>query len=67
MSSKPIYGYLMDEDENFILDRKASSVVWQIYSLCLVGNGPTKIVHMLTEQQIPTPEMLKHLLLPPRL
>ena len=55
VTSKPVYGYLMDEDENFIMDEEAAPVVKQIYSLCLAGNGPTKIARMLTEQQIPTP------------
>ena len=55
VTSKPVYGYLMDEDENFIIDEEAAPVVKQIYSLCLAGNGPTKIARMLTEQQIPTP------------
>ncbi len=58
ITSKPVYGYLMDEDENFIIDEEAAPVVRQIYSLCLAGNGPTKIARMLTEQQIPTPGTL---------
>ena len=53
ITSKPVYGYLMDEDENFIIDEEAAPVVRQIYSLCLAGNGPTKIARMLTEQEIP--------------
>ena len=53
ITSKPVYGYLMDEDENFIIDEEAAPVVKQIYNLCLAGNGPTKIARMLTEQQIP--------------
>ena len=60
ITSKPVYGYLMDEDENFIIDEEAAPVVRQIYSLCLVGNGPTKIARMLTEQQIPTPGTLEY-------
>ena len=60
ITSKPVYGYLMDEDENFIIDEEAAPVVRQIYSLCLAGNGPTKIVRMLTEQQIPTPGTLEY-------
>ena len=44
ITSKPVYGYLMDEDENFIIDEEAAPVVKQIYNLCLAGNGPTKIV-----------------------
>ena len=58
--AKPVYGYLMDEDENFIIDEEAAPVVRQIYSLCLAGNGPTKIARMLTEQQIPTPGTLEY-------
>ncbi len=50
----------MDEDENFIIDGEAAPVVRQIYSLCLAGNGPTKIARMLTEQEIPTPGTLEY-------
>ena len=46
ITSKPVYGYLMDEDENFIIDEEAAPVVRQIYSLCLAGNGPTKIARI---------------------
>ena len=60
VTSKPVYGYLMDEDENFIIDTEAAPVVKQIYSLCLAGNGPTKIARMLTEQGIPTPGTLEY-------
>ena len=60
VTSKPVYGYLMDEDENFIIDEEAAPVVKQIYSLCLAGNGPTKIARMLTEQQIPPPGTLEY-------
>ena len=60
ITSKPVYGYLMDEDENFIIDEEAAPVVRQIYSLCLAGNGPTKIARLLTEQQIPTPGTLEY-------
>ena len=60
VTSKPVYGYLMDEDENFIIDEEAAPVVKQIYALCLAGNGPTKIARMLTEQEIPTPGTLEY-------
>ena len=44
VTSKPVYGYVMDEDENFIIDEEgAAPVVQQIYQLCLAGNGPTKM------------------------
>ena len=42
VTSKPVYGYLMDEDENYIVDEETAPVVRQIYQLCLAGNGPTK-------------------------
>ena len=60
VTSKPVYGYVMDEDENFIIDEEAAPVVQQIYQLCLAGNGPTKIARMLTEQEIPTPGTLEY-------
>ena len=60
VTSKPVYGYIMDDDENFIIDEEAAPVVKQIYQLCLAGNGPTKIARMLTEQQIPTPGTLEY-------
>ena len=60
VTSKPVYGYLMDEDENYIIDEETAPVVRQIYQLCLAGNGPTKIARMLTEQQIPTPGTLEY-------
>ena len=60
VTSKPVYGYLLDDDENFIIDEEAAPVVKQIYQLCLAGNGPTKIARMLTEQQIPTPGTLEY-------
>ncbi|MCD8354333.1 MAG: recombinase family protein [Clostridiales bacterium] len=60
VTSRPVYGYLMGEDERFVIDEEAAPVVKQIYSLCLAGNGPTKIARMLTEQQIPTPGTLDY-------
>ena len=39
ITSKPVYGSLMDEDENLIIDGEAAPVVRQIYSLCLAGTG----------------------------
>ena len=60
ITSKPVYGYLMGEDERFVIDEEAAPVVKQIYSLCLAGNGPTKIARMLTEQEIPTPGTLEY-------
>ena len=60
VTSKPVYGYLMDEEENYIIDEETAPVVQLIYQLCLAGNGPTKIARMLTERQIPTPGTLEY-------
>ena len=60
ITSQPVYGYLKGEDGRFIIDEEAAPVVRQIFSLCLAGNGPTKIARMLTEQEIPTPGTLEY-------
>ena len=60
ITSQPVYGYLKGEDGRFIVDEEAAPVVKQIFSLCLAGNGPTKIARVLTEQQIPTPGTLEY-------
>ena len=60
ITSQPVYGYLKGEDGRFIIDEEAAPVVRQIFSLCLAGNGPTKIARMLSEQGIPTPGTLEY-------
>jgi DNA invertase Pin-like site-specific DNA recombinase len=60
ITSQPVYGYLKGEDGRFVVDEEAAPVVKQIFSLCLAGNGPTKIARMLTEQQTPTPGTLEY-------
>ena len=60
LTSQPPYGYVKDEDGNFIIDGETAPVVRQIFSLCLAGNGPTKIARMLTEQEIPTPGTVEY-------
>ena len=60
ITSQPVYGYLKGEDGTFIIDEETAPVVKQIYSLCLAGNGPTKIARMLTEQNIPTPGTVEY-------
>ena len=59
-TTQPVYGYLMGEDEHFIVDEEAAPVVKQIYDLCLAGNGPSKIARVLTEQGVPTPGTLEY-------
>ena len=60
LTSQPPYGYLKDENGDFIVDQETAPVVRQIYDLCLAGNGPTKIARMLTEQNIPTPGTMEY-------
>ena len=51
VTSKPVYGYLMDEDENFIIDEEAAPVVKQIYSLIrtdLLTEGVTENLRKVT-------------------
>ena len=65
MSGKPLtsqspYGYVKDENGMFVIDPETAPVVKQIFSLCLAGNGPTKIARMLTEQNIPTPGTVEY-------
>ena len=55
VTSKPVYGYLMDEDENYIVDEETAPVVQQIYQLCLAGNGPTKIAQYALRSKSHTP------------
>ena len=43
VTSKPVYGYVMDEDENFIIDEEAAPVVQQIYQLCLAGTARPRL------------------------
>ena len=59
-TTQPVYGYLMGEDERFIVDEESAPVVKQIYDLCLAGNGPSKIARVLTEQGVPTPGTLEY-------
>ena len=60
VTSKPVYGYVMDEDENFIIDEEARPGGAADLPALPCGNGPTKIARMLTEQQIPTPGTLEY-------
>ena len=60
LTSQPPYGYIKDESGMFVIDEETAPVVKQIFSLCLAGNGPTKIARMLTEQNIPTPGTMEY-------
>lgn len=53
----PPYGYKKDEQDNqhWLVDEVAASVVKEIFSLCMQGYGPTQIARILTERGIDTP------------
>lgn len=39
ITNKPVYGCLMDEDENSIIDEQTTPVVKQIYIIALSGTA----------------------------
>ena len=56
-TTQPVYGYLMGEDERFIVDEEAAAVVKRIFALCAAGNGPSQIARILKKEQVLTPTM----------
>ncbi len=57
----PPYGYMKDEQDNqhWLVDEIAASVVKEIFSLGMQGYGPTQIARILTERGIDTPKIHK--------
>ena len=51
-TTQPVYGYLMGEDERFIVDEEAAAVVKRIFALCAAGNGPSRIATILTKEKV---------------
>ena len=51
------YGYVKNPDnpKEWLVDEEAAKVVREIFNLCIQGNGPTQIAHILTERKILTP------------
>lgn len=54
------YGYIMGDEENWIIDDETGPVVKEIFALCLSGLGPTKIANILTAKNIPTPGTINY-------
>ena len=72
VTSKPVYGYLMDEDENYIVDEETAPVVQQIYQLALPGTDRPRLPVCLRSSKSPRrdagiPQDGQHPPLPPRL
>ena len=55
LTSKPIYGYVMSNN-NWIIDETAAEVVRRIFELYASGNGLNMIIRYLKENHIPTPK-----------
>ena len=53
VTSKPVYGYLMDEDENYIVDEETAPVVQQIYSFALPGMARPRLPVCLRSSKSP--------------
>ena len=55
LTSKPIYGYAMNEND-WIIDETAAETVRKIFELYTTGNGLNMIIRYLKENHIPTPK-----------
>ena len=57
LTTTPPYGYMKDPDnpKEWIIDEPAAEIVKRIFSMCISGDGPSKIARILTEEKIPTP------------
>jgi DNA invertase Pin-like site-specific DNA recombinase len=55
----PCYGYKWDSpDKNhWVPDEESASIVREIFHLCMCGNGPTQIAHILNERGIISPSI----------
>lgn len=60
MSSRPIYGYKLDDNGEWIIDEYAAEIVRRIFTMFLAGNGVTAIANSLTRDQVPTPTKHKY-------
>lgn len=57
----PPYGYKKDDHDKqqWLVDEDAAKVVKEIFSLCMLGYGPTQIARILTERGRETPTIYK--------
>ena len=57
LTTMPPYGYMKNPDnpKEWIIDEPAAEIVKRIFSMCVSGDGPSKIARILTEEKIPTP------------
>lgn len=55
----PPYGYIKDENGNWLVEKEAAEIVKKIYRLCLEGYGPMQISKKLNEQKAISPVVWK--------
>ncbi len=57
VSSTVPYGYKKSENDSkqWVIDKPAAEIVKRIFSLCVAGNGPTKIARILADEKVMCP------------
>ena len=56
----PPYGYIKDENGNWLVEKEAAEIVKKIYRLCIEGYGPMQISKKLTAQKAISPVVWKN-------
>ena len=55
----PPYGYVKDEQGNWLVEREAAGIVKKIYAMCIQGYGPMQISRKLNEMKAISPVVWK--------
>lgn len=56
----PPYGYIKDENGNWLIEKEAAEIVKKIYRLCIEGYGPMQISKKLNAQKAISPVVWKN-------
>ena len=56
----PPYGYIKDENGNWLVEKEAAEIVKRIYRLCIEGYGPMQISKKLNAQEAISPVVWKN-------
>lgn len=56
----PPYGYIKDDDGNWLVEKEAAEIVKRIYRMCIEGYGPMQISKKLNEQKAISPVVWKN-------
>ena len=56
----PPYGYIKDENGNWLVEKEAAEIVKKIYRLCIEGYGPVQISKKLNAQKAISPVVWKN-------